>query len=173
MKKSIFLALLLTLSLTACQKESNDTKEEINVGSEKVETVGLGDSCEEKKCGDGFECNEEKICVETVVVKDLFCPEMHDPVCGKKGNFKNGYLNECEATRHGAEVLYKGFCNKDETAKGNCEARITRIGYCDTLHTGVEFDGKNCVAKTVTACDAEIPFTTLRACEEKCEGFFK
>ena len=179
MKKLFSVTFVLTLALTlaACQTEkapsleTNDSS--MGAQSEIVETVGLGESCEENLCGSGFECNEKKICVETVVIKDLFCPETKAPVCGQKGDFKNGYLNECEARRHGATIVHEGFCKPDESVKGNCDAEITRIGYCDTLQTGVEYNGKKCISKTVTACDAEIPFITIGSCEKACKGFLK
>ncbi len=173
MKKTLLLA-LIAFSLTACADEKKPTfTDDINVQSKTIETATLGESCETKKCKSGLECNDEKICVETVALKNLFCPETQDPVCGRKGDYKNGYLNECEATRHGAEILYKGFCKVDPDVTGDCKANITRIGQCDTEFTGVEYNGKNCVEKSVSGCDAEIPFESIEACESTCSGFIK
>ena len=138
------------------------------VSKEKVETVGLGEKCDKKKCGAGLECNINKICIETVVDKNLECPETKAPVCAKKDSRKNGYLNKCEAQRHGAEFLYSGFCKKDEEVKNSCEAKVLAIGNCEREYIGFEFDGKKCIEKKVMGCDAELPFETKESCEKKC-----
>ncbi len=96
------------------------------------------------------------------------CEEIKAPVCGIKDGAKNGYLNECEVRRHGAEFLYKGFCKQDETVPGNCEAKLTPIGNCEAAFIGVEFDEEKCTERTVSGCEAEIPFADLASCEEKC-----
>jgi len=101
--------------------------------------------------------------------KPTVCEEIKDPVCGIKDGAKNGYLNECEVRRHGAELLYKGFCKQDETVPGNCEAKLTPIGNCkDFSFVGVEFDGEKCAERTVTGCEAEVPFLDMESCQKKC-----
>ncbi len=174
MKKLLFLLPAFFL-LTACQPTNkSDTPQ---VQSEKVQTAKVGEYCDKnKKCTFSLECKYDAqnfdaggICVETVVDKDAECPEVRSPVCGKKGRNKNGYLNECEAKRHGAEILHEMFCKKDETVAGSCEAESLGIGNCEKLAIGFEFDGNKCVSANVTGCDAEIPFGSLKECQAKCE----
>jgi hypothetical protein len=97
------------------------------------------------------------------------CDPIKKPVCGIKDGAKNGYLNECEVYRHGAKLVNEGFCKQDESVLGNCKAKITPIGNCEMDIIGTEFDGERCLERTVSGCEAEIPFVDLQSCEEKCQ----
>jgi len=97
------------------------------------------------------------------------CPETKAPVCAQKGRSKNAYLNECEAIRHDAEIIHTGFCIPDETVAGNCKGVVRAVGNCDTVFIGYEMWKGSCREFSVTACDAEIPFETLEACQTSCK----
>ncbi len=90
-------------------------------------------------------------------------------MCAIRGHIKNGYLNECEAKRHGATILSSGFCERDDSVIGNCEAKAMGIGTCFKVTRGFEFDGKQCVEKNVGGCDAELPFPSEESCVIACE----
>lgn len=145
---------------------------------EEVKTVAEGQTCggsEKKLCAVGLDCifDFEKAdargrCVDTVEDKTIECPRTQKPVCAIRGRIKNGYLNECEATRHGATILHEGFCQKSDDAIGNCEAKALGIGNCFKVTRGYEFDGKKCVEKNVGGCDAELPFPSMESCEQNC-----
>jgi len=132
-----------------------------------IETVGAGESCVEKSCAIGLECDSRQICVKSVV-ENVKCQKLHAPVCARKGNRKNGYLNECEARRHGAEFLSDGLCKVNEKVDGDCESEVLAVGNCTERFSGWFFDGKNCVERVVAGCEAEIPFFSQKKCEEKC-----
>ncbi|MCF7812813.1 hypothetical protein K9M59_04470 [Candidatus Gracilibacteria bacterium] len=179
MKKYILLGAALFF-LSGCDGTNPDENpDSLNVSGDPIQTQKLGEECGGplgKKCASGLECKKENprpesfgVCVEIVVDETLKCEPTKDPVCGQKGNTKNGYLNECEARRHGAEVLHKGFCIPDTNVVGNCDASIMGIGNCEAYFEGFEFDGTACIRKGVSGCDAEIPFDTLEDCQEKCE----
>lgn len=166
-----------------CGKKTDDIQHidvsSSNIGSNTIVTSSLGEACGGEaatKCGDGLECKNNDpapgsagICVETVVDKTLECEDIKSPVCGQKGDNKNGYLNACEAQRHGAEVLHKGFCKVDPETEGSCTAKAIGIGNCEAFFEGYEFDGSNCVKKGFSGCEAEFPFKTLQACETACQ----
>ena len=176
--KKVLLAIAPLLFLAGCA----DTPEEIpttDIITETVQTAEAGDTCggvEKKLCASGLDCifNFDKSdargrCVRTVVDEDIVCPREQKPVCAIRGRTKNGFLNECEAARHGATVLSSGFCEKDDSFIGNCEARATGIGTCFKVTRGYEFDGKKCVEKNVGGCDAELPFPSMESCTLNCE----
>ena len=182
---------LLTVSalvfLTACSlgnsPESNikkTAKKDIpKVSSEHLATTsGLGEICGGKsgeKCRQGLSCvfdydtKDGHGTCENKVKKEMDCENVYDPVCGlNNGRQKYVYFNKCQAERHGAEVLYKGECKKDEKVAGNCKAKARGFSNCTKTTVGYEFDGKNCVKKVVAGCSAEIPFTSQADCEKKC-----
>lgn len=167
MKKYCLLLIVLCSLLTGCSGE--DGPQSIDFEGDEAKTVGVGESCMEKNCHRGLECDRDFVCVNTVEDPNMVCPETQKPVCGFRDGRKNGYLNECEAERHGAEVLYEGFCKPDESVSGNCEEKVTSIGNCRVIYTGFEFDGKNCQEVKVGGCDADIPFTSQESCEATCK----
>lgn len=148
------------------------------ITSEKVKGALEGDRCgggENIKCQAPLFCKkenngayEEGVCINPVEDPSMECPSAQAPVCGLKDNLKNAYLNECEAQRHNVEILYPGFCKKDESVPGNCDALITPIGLCDTIFQGFEFDGTKCVSKEIRGCEADIPFMSLDSCQKAC-----
>ncbi len=177
MKKFVILA--VALSLFGCGSDTpSDTDSNTNIDSETIETVGIGAICggiEDIKCSSKLMCKREKqmaeamgTCVDTVVDKDIECEQTKAPVCGLKGRQKNGYLNECEANRHGAEILHEGFC-KVEPIKNNCKAPVRSVENCEMFMVGYEFDGTECQEVRVAGCKAEIPFPTLKDCQMECK----
>lgn len=178
MKK--FSLIVFSLFLFACDtlEKEQEVLTKPNVQSEKVETVEVGSFCggiNKIACKSGLRCKlnpESKdnsgVCEDTVLDKNIVCPTDKKPVCGLKDHNKNGYLNECEAKRHGAEVLYEGFCKLDESVKDSCTAKVLGMEGCNKNIQGFEFDGNICVQKMVQGCQAEIPFKTKVACEKKC-----
>ena len=185
MKKYIIFAFMLAFAflLVGCETSTEDTKDVETVlidsaSTSKVSTAKLGETCGgaiAKVCEPELECqfnpdfaDARGRCVESVVLKDLECPGTKAPVCGIKEGQKNGYLNECEARRHGAEVIHEGFCKIDESVIGNCEAKAVGIGTCFKVTRGFEFDGKKCTERNIGGCDAEIPFPSKILCEDTC-----
>lgn len=179
--KKLFI-LFLGLSLIGCTSNENEapTIDPQQIESESVKVVGMGAVCNEEAgllCNPGLQCQINAkdptmggTCVDSVVNKEINCPDVQKPVCGLKNNNKNGYLNECEARRHGAKVLYDGFCKKDETVQNSCTGKVLGFEGCADVFTAVEFNGSECVIKTVQGCDVEIPFETIEACEQSCLG---
>ncbi len=175
MKKLFVITTLLILA--GCNSTNTPQKDSISsiTGIQNIETLALGETCGgeiKKKCAPDLECQQNEydisgICVKSVV-NDIDCPKTQLPVCGLKGITKNGYLNECEARRHGAQILYDGFCKQDLTIPENCKAQMLAIGNCENIFTGYQFDGKTCEKVSKTACDADIPFETKELCLEKC-----
>ncbi|MCF7918084.1 hypothetical protein K9L27_03765 [Candidatus Gracilibacteria bacterium] len=173
MKKLYIIAFALVLC--GC----TNVGDHMDVEGTPVDTVGVGEMCggiANIRCGAGLECKFDGTypdssgkCVETVIDKNLICEPIQAPVCGRKGDNKNGYLNECEARRHGAEIIGAGFCKPDTSVTGNCQAHVTSIGNCEAFFEGYEFDGQKCAQKNVIGCDAEIPFPSLEACQKECE----
>ncbi len=151
----------------------------MDIQSTTVETKGLGEMCggiAAIRCQSGLSCKLDGqhpdaggVCVETVVDKNLECSKEKAPVCAIKDRNKNGYLNECEARRHGAEILHDWFCENDPSVKNNCKAQVIGIGNCEGFIIGYEFDGKKCQEYGVSGCEAEIPFDTLEDCQNVCE----
>lgn len=145
-----------------------------------VKTVGVGEMCggiAGFMCKSGLMCKISAqhpdaggTCIETVIQKELVCPPTKDPVCGLKDGVKNGYLNECQAIRHGAEIVNKGFCKLDESVKGNCEADFMAIGNCEMAFSGFVFNAERnaCTKKFASGCEAEIPFSSLEDCQKNC-----
>lgn len=151
------------------------------IKTEVAETATIGETCggaAGKLCEPGLECvfdfdkpDARGRCADSVVDKEVKCPLTHAPVCGQKDLQKNGYLNECEADRHGAEILYDGFCKIDETVAGNCKAQAVGIGTCLKVMRGFEYNQKTkrCVQKNVGGCEAELPFQTFEECTATCQ----
>lgn len=175
MKKLILLALAVVL--WGCSEESPAGS--MNVDGKVIQTQGVGEDCGgilNKKCGPSLECKRDYpapeskgTCVDTVVDKSLECEANKAPVCGLKERQKNGYLNACEAERHGAEILYERFCKSDPSIPGNCKAQVRSIGNCEAFFEGYEFDGNTCVMVPISGCELESPFASLQECQQKCE----
>lgn len=188
MKK--YILLIFVFGLWGCNQqvdqdvtpETKDSVEVIepDVGTKSVKVSPEGGVCggaDQKKCAVKLECMYEQYtenavgkCIDPVVDKDVECPQTQAPVCGLKGKRKNGYLNECEAKRHGAEILDKGLCKMDQGVLGNCKATVRGIGTCDAFVMGYEFNGEQCVAQGIFGCEAELPFQTRENCVASCEG---
>lgn len=131
--KKVFI-LTLALFLTGCGESTTQTinspQGEFQKGigitqlhevkQQAVETVGLGETCGGEaaiSCKSGHICQltekhiqSKGICIETVTQKNLTCPKEKAPVCAEREGITNGYLNECEAIRHGATVVSQGLC---------------------------------------------------------------
>ncbi len=162
--------------LSGCGQEVSNFEQ---IGSESAKVADVGETCGGKagfKCLAGLECafdvtspDLSGVCRETVVEPELECAQNKSPVCGRKGRQKNGYLNECEARRHGAEILEKGLCAPDETMKKKCDAEVQALGNCAVLFTGFEAKNGTCREFKITGCDAEIPFDSLSECQQTCE----
>ena len=176
MKKLILLTPILLL-LAGCNN-GNDTNSAPEVEIQEVKTVGEGQSCggsEGKFCEAGLNCISDfnkadgrGRCTDTVIDKEIECGRDQKPVCAIRGRIKNGYLNECEALRHGATILSSGFCEKSDAVIGDCQAKALAIGICPKITRGNEFDGKKCLEKNVRGCDAELPFPSMESCEQNC-----
>ncbi|MCB9809674.1 hypothetical protein H6771_01720 [Candidatus Peribacteria bacterium] len=110
------------------------------------------------------------VCVNTVVDSERVCEKENDPVCGLLLGQKMGFGSHCEAERHGAEILYSGFCKADSAVAGSCTAPLRGIDRCEKQFTGVFFnpDTGACERGAVLGCTAELPFTTTQACEAAC-----
>jgi len=171
------------LLLAGCEKpvspKTDSPSYPVSVETEKIDTSALGEVCggaDELRCETGLECEfdgtrsrGEGLCVKSVIDESLECPDTKAPVCGQKGRVKNGYLNECQARRHGATIVSEGFCKNDETVKGNCKGRLQAIGNCDTVFTGFEAADGKCREVSISACDAEVPFATEGECKISCK----
>ncbi|MDH3324427.1 MAG: hypothetical protein OEL89_02215 [Candidatus Peregrinibacteria bacterium] len=166
--------LILTVSVLVfgCVKNVENPTTEIgekpSTTFEQIETVGLGESCVEKKCTAGLECSNKNICIESVVDKSLECPKTQSPVCGLKDGRKNAFLNDCEARRHGAKILYGGFCKAENIISNDCKGIPIPTGLCDQKFGGAYFDGKDCKPIVIQGCSIEMPFADMNLCEEKC-----
>ena len=179
----ILMSFLVGLVLVGCGNDGLNLEDStLGTGREEAVTVGFGESCqtignEKIHCNEGLTCQLDTedpslggVCVQPKI-KNVECSKVQDPVCGLKGNNKNGYLNPCQADRHGALVLYKGFCYANQEVERNCNARVNSLGNCAELFEGFEFNPKSkaCGAVKVAGCDAEIPFETLEDCQNVCE----
>lgn len=182
MKK--FLILFCTLCLLGCEKEASKTTGSVktitpNVDSKTVKVAKEGGACggpNKTKCAAKLECvyaeyseNAVGKCIDPVVDKTVECPQSQSPVCGLKNKRKNGYLNDCEAKRHGAKIMDKGFCKPDPSVVHNCKAAARGIGTCDIFFKGYEYNGKKCVEQGIFGCDTEIPFNSMEDCMKICE----
>ena len=186
MNKKLLLIPALFL-LTACGTPTVDTPQITPAGENPVkinsseEAVGAkqGETCgglEKTPCMIGLECvfdfdksDARGRCEDSVVDKTVECNKEQVPVCGQKGLQKNGYLNKCEALRHGAKIIHKGLCKIDKTVAGNCKAKAISVGNCFSVTVGWEFDGEKCMKRNVGGCEAEIPFATEEECATKCQ----
>jgi hypothetical protein len=150
-----------------------------NIDTKTIQTASAGEECggiDGKKCSPGLECKREYlraeskgVCISTVVDTSLACEPIKNPVCGQKGRQKNGYLNACEAERHGAEILYTGLCKVNTPTSNPCEAKSQFIGNCEIFSKGYEFDGSSCVSVHLSGCEKESPFSSLSECQRVCE----
>ncbi len=174
--KKLILAIAPLLFIAGC---TNTPEKAPDVIMEKVQTAEAGETCggvEKKLCASGLDCifdfdksDARGRCARTVIDEEIKCPKDKKPVCAIRGRIKNGFLNECEATRHGATVLSTGFCERDDSGIGSCEARAMGIGNCFKVTRGFEFNGEKCVEKNVGGCDAELPCPSMESCTLTCE----
>ncbi len=177
------LLVLVAFCLVACGEGNNtpEAPEAIDPSGAQAQPVDpnqisqLGEACgpdSNKQCGSGLVCKQpDNICVQKVVDDTLECPTEQKPVCAILGNNKNGYLNECEARRHGATVLSQGFCKPDPTVEGSCTSPALSIGNCQQTFTGARFNEvtKNCEDVNLIGCSADLPFKTVAECETACQ----
>ena len=186
--KNLYLCVLSLILVSCSLNQNNETgKQNIKINNvqsqvENITLASLGESCsgaERVRCTQNLECkiqnsgepNAHGICVEKVI-NPQECPKTKTPVCGQRNGKKNGYLNACEAERHGAEILYDGLCKPDKGATGDCSAKIVGIGNCEAYITGVFFNpitGK-CESGGVSGCSADTPFQSINLCQQFCEG---
>ena len=180
--KKTFLLLVCGLILAGCH-QSSDTKPAVEmtepqVQAESINMKGVGQRCggvERLKCAPKLNCIKEVAklehygtCQSTVVDTSMECPETQAPVCGLREGNKNAYLNDCEARRHGAEVLYAGFCKYDTTRKNSCELPAVSMGNCDDYASGFEYQNGTCKEVFLSGCEFEIPFETQEDCRASC-----
>jgi len=186
MKKLVLLSALILLSGCTIGGNKSKTVKKFDttpkVVSERITTTSIvGEICggsEKMKCHQDLSCifdydtaDGHGICAEKVK-KEQDCEEVYKPVCGlNDGQQKYTYFNECQAERHGAEILAEGKCEIDKEVAGNCEAKARGFSNCFDTTIGYEFDGKNCAKKVVASCNnsAEIPFETMESCESSCK----
>ncbi len=172
MKKFFFLALASSF-LWGCDSDSS-----VSVPAHqghRVQTVEEGKSCGgDIRCRDGLVCRYGSevralsgVCVKKVEGVDMKCPPIQSPVCGLRERQKNGYLNECEAMRHGADILNEGLC-KNAEVQGNCEAMVRGIGNCEMEIRGFEAVSGKCREVFASGCEGEVPFGSESECEETC-----
>ncbi len=164
MKKVIFALAILTL--TACGEE------ETTIQLSETETQII-------KIKDAKNLNFEKIDAENSnkplnnppVVNDTKCSTEKKPVCGKIKNNLNGYLNKCEAERHGAEIISEGFCKLEAQKKEKCETEFLTQGNCMAYFEGFTFNktSKTCEKKSGSGCNAQIPFDSEESCKKSCQ----
>lgn len=196
--KALFILGIVSLTLVACSPNTSTTETlqktdttqntppetptvdtiDESVQKEKVDAVREGTTCggtKNIKCQSPLFCKKEietleatGICISTVVDKKVQCGTEQQPVCGIVDQRKNAYLNECEAKRHGAEIVNKGFCGRKNTFEKPCEAPVLSVGVCDKYFTGYFFDGTKCQERPVQGCDIETPFESIEACNTTC-----
>ena len=172
----------LLFVLTGCQQHVSETVdlediEEVTTTSQSVVTAKVGESCGhegDKLCGSSLECRFDSDDIGTCVPKALdagvVCSKERTPVCGQKGRSQVSYLNACEAQRHGAEIVYDGFCVSDETVIGKCGEKVFAVGNCAQRFTGFEYSltEKRCDEVVVRGCELQAPFTTAGDCSAAC-----
>lgn len=188
MTRTTILAFVLAFALMGCNSVSIDTPEnpaseannsDLAASSENVTLVGIGESCGSKVealCDQGLECEyspgeSSGICMPKDVNPNITCDKTKEPVCAQKGRQKLGYLNECEARRHGATILNEGFCKLPEIA-GSCEALVESLGNCSDELTGFEYqvDTGDCAEVSVRGCELSTPFTDQASCAATCQN---
>lgn len=184
MLRLLTLAFVTTILLTGCNSdlkvEVEDTPTQIDTSDINAESVSLapvGEACGSKietLCAEGLFCDysageKTGICTQKEVNPNITCDKTKEPVCGQKGRQRLGYLNECEARRHGAEILNTGFCQPEDIAD-SCAHKIYSLGNCGDEFNGVEYNSTEdeCVKINVRGCEAQLPFETLEACETTC-----
>lgn len=188
MKKS-FIIIVSLVFISGCSQSPNtaDTNpknqsppiNQNNIGSEIIRASALGEACggtENTLCASGLECKKEKnkadevgICIESIV-QEMDCPETKAPVCGIKEGRLNGYLNECQAKRHGAIIHSEGLCKIDKNKIESCDAPAQILGNCiEKKFSIIEFKNGQCEEKEVRACEALSPFSSLQSCKDLCE----
>lgn len=174
----LILAMLLLWGCSPPPPATTETPLEVAPTIQKIEGAQLNEPCggpENIPCAARLICKKKDNraheigkCISSIADTDVECPTTQAPVCGVKNNIKNGYLNDCEAERHGATKVNDGLCTKNPNVVGSCTSFIQIIGNCPDIITGVEFDGEKCHQKDVRGCDADIPFRTIEECEKKC-----
>ncbi len=165
------------------EKPSDTSSFSIDVSSDQVSTQPTTISQSGEPCGatTGRDCAPELQCqlnvadptqpgtCQPVYERSLGCDKTKQPVCGLKGRIKLIYLNECFAQQADAEIVNQGFCT-DTPAQytQQCDAAVTGVENCPTLHTGFEFSAGKCREVSVQGCRVESPFTSLAECESQC-----
>ncbi len=199
MKKTYLFSLFLGFFLVSCSQSSQeitptktisetDSKNELaNISIDKtaVSTVEKGAKCGGKvdniKCKSGLVCeidlkstDNSGICTEIGIDENIVCPATQSPVCArnKEQTNKNGYVNKCEAEKHGRSILHEGFCKVEPTARKNCESQVLGVENCNDVFVGYEFSvsSSECLEKKVIGCTAEIPFDSLEECNKTCKN---
>ena len=171
----------LLFMLTGCQNSAEitapDNFDDLKATSESVSTAGVGQSCGnagDKFCASGLECvfdsNDVGTCAVKVVDANITCDKGRVPVCGQKGREQVSYLNKCEAERHGADIVYEGFCRVDEDVAGSCGEKVFSVGNCGTRLEGFEYNitEGSCASVVVRGCEVQAPFNTLEDCQTSC-----
>jgi len=177
------LAFFVSLVLVGCNfnldvdidKDSPEPTVIDTVNSDGITLVGLGEACGSKVetlCQTGLYCaytpgKSAGECQPKDVDPDVVCEKIRKPVCGLKDRSKLSYLNECEAKRHGAEIVGDEFCAASENDK-SCDGKVYSIGNCTTEFTGFEFKSGKCGAVTVNGCELDTPFDSLETCSNTC-----
>lgn len=132
MKKSILILAFAVLAVgcTGSKTETTGTLEisdPTHIQTERVITVGLGDTCTtDSPCSQGLEC-VSGTCKEQFKDESVVCEKETKPVCAINPNgVKVEYLNPCQAKRYGAEIQNEGFCpeaiEKAKADKAEAEA---------------------------------------------------
>jgi len=179
-RASIF-SILVSFMLAGCgfnlDFELDDTPEaQVESTRASVNTLQVGDVCgvdATKVCDAGLSCqyddNEQGTCQAKDLDASLICTKEKDPVCGLKGRELLGYLNECEANRHKAQIVNEGFCAPKDVAE-DCGESVYSLGNCATRFEGFEFNAGtgSCDAVVIRGCELQAPFTDLETCNSSC-----